>query len=52
MTEQIKDKVLQLYFNEKFSYSEIIAYFKNKYSYAQIKNIIDKRNKKTQKLVY
>lgn len=43
MTNEIEKKILDLYFNQMYSYSEILIYFKNKYSYPQIKKVINKR---------
>lgn len=46
MTEQVEKRILQLYFDEMYSYSEIMIYFKNKYSYPQIKTVINKKYEK------
>lgn len=51
MTDEVEKKILDLYFNEMYSYTDIIAYFKNKYTYPQIKKVINKRYEKTQKTI-
>ena len=51
ITEEIEKKILDLYFDKMYSYSEIMAYFKNKYTYPQIKKVINKRYEKTQKTI-
>lgn len=44
---EMKDKVIkeiwELYFDEMYSYEELIEHFNNKYSYAQIRSAIDKK---------
>jgi hypothetical protein len=46
MTIEVENKILDLYFDKMFSYSEIMIYFKNKYSYPQIKSVINKKYEK------
>lgn len=43
MTKEVEEEILYLYFEQVYSYSEIILHFKGKYSYAEIKKVINKR---------
>ena len=43
--EEDKKKVWELYFDKKYSYSQIMDYFKGKYVYADIKKAINSRYK-------
>lgn len=40
MTDEAKEKIIELYFRKQYSYSKLIKYFENKYSYAQIKGVL------------
>lgn len=40
MTEEVKQEILDLYFNKFYSFSRIEEHFKDKYTYAQIKSVI------------
>lgn len=51
MTDQVEKKILDLYFNKMYSYSEIMVYFKNQYSYPQIKKVINNQYEKTKKTI-
>ena len=48
ITESIEKEIIRLYFQEMFSYSQLMAYFKNKYTYAELKKVITKHIRKYQ----
>lgn len=43
MEDKVIKEIWELYFDEMYSYKELIEHFDNKYSYAQIRSAIDKR---------
>ena len=44
-------KILDLYFDKMYSYSELINHFQGKYSYSEIKKVISKRYEKVKKTI-
>lgn len=43
MVAEHEQKILDLYFDKMYSYSEIMKHFKGKYTYAEVKKVINKR---------
>ncbi len=43
MIAEHEQKILDLYFDKMYSYSDIMKHFKGKYTYAEIKKVINKR---------
>lgn len=48
VTESVEKEIIRLYFEEMYSYSELLAHFKNKYTYAEVKKVITKHIRKYQ----
>mgnify|MGYP003300013094 CR=1 FL=1 len=42
MDEKTKKEIFRLYFDEMYSYEDLVEHFKSKYTYAELKSLIMK----------